>query len=230
MSIATKFPRNPCRNRPGKPAELTAEQLADLRTRFDDALPMMAKYVPALRSRYRQDADADDAVGRFWFRVWQSWLKIASRGERPEDCLASLTFLAETSALSNRCVTGSFPATEPLDERAPLKGGPHKHSLAQLGVHQVAERNRPAPCQRWIDQSEDMLADRKGTDPAIRAMVRDAIDFITSRLDATGQLVVFHLAAGMTGREAARAVGRSPCRVTQIRQAVLAHYEALDKE
>ena len=197
---------------------LTPEQVAELQSAWHSARPALARYLPLARRSARGADERAEREAVFWARTWESFVVIRARGGAPEHGARSIGRNAALASLSRRSFTSCSPATDPLEPRAALHGGPVRHSESQIPP--LARRMARAP--RTLSTLERILVncqeDRKGSSPLERCLVREAIEAILKRHRGAVHAVVIHLAKGSTTQEAARATGVSQGRVSQIRE------------
>lgn len=210
-----------------KLAELTPHELADHQRRWEAARPALARFLPFALRGAKQAADREDREAVFWARTWQSWRHMARRGARPEDGLSSISWFAALSSLSRRCFTGGSPATDPLNARSGLKGAPARHCLEALPRSARDELQRPNAVPSLERLLTTVCVDRRASNPADRAAVREAIRVLLERHPGTFRTVVLHLMSGSTPGEAARAADVSASRVSHIRRAAAEAYSSL---
>ena len=194
---------------PGAPErELSNAELAHLRAEYVRLLPRIRRWEGTAARAATQAADAEDHVAYYHFRVWQGFLFSARLNRRPEDHLERLTWEAARASLSREFFRARFTRAK-KDQLAD-----DRHQVDQLAGDQLAA---------FVS-----LPDRGSSDPAKRALVREAVLFLLAQLPKRTRSIILHLSAGHSSRAIARAYGLDPRSVWRIRSTFFRRFLSLD--
>jgi hypothetical protein len=227
--LRNRFQLDWARMKPGAPErELSNAELAHLRAEYERLLPRIRRWEGTAARAATQPADAEDHVAYYHFRVWQGFLFSARLNRRPEDHLERLTWEAARASLSREFFRARFTRAK-KDQLAD-----DRHQVDQLAGdrHQV---DQLASDRHQVDQlASDQLAaflslpDRGSSDPAKRALVREAVLFLLAQLPKRTRSIILHLSAGHSSRAIARAYGLDPRSVWRIRSTFFRRFLSLD--
>lgn len=171
-----------------------------IKAHFLAALPQIEN-VASFRFRYLRPEEKQEKVAETVALAWREYRKLCERGKHPEDFVTTLAEYASRAVRNGRRLAGKTRSGDVMAEKAQKKHG------FDVG---------PLPDLPEESDAIDALKDNTQTPPPDQAAFRiDYTDWI-SRFPEKKRKVIEHLALGGKRSDAAKELGLSAGRLTQI--------------